>query len=187
MRGLEGAHQHRAARRAAASDPLATLGRSSLFIYWIHVELVYGYASWMWRHRLPLWGTAIAFVAVLRADVPRDRLARPGGRQVAEPAAARRQAPAGRDRLIRRRICGWRDYESSRLCPAPGHRRCGSVPVARTRPGRVPRSAADAGVARRKVLDERARSVRDAEGAHDAERRQPVSVVRRRCSRRCTG
>ena len=45
-----------------AIDPLATLGRSSLFIYWIHVELVYGYASWMWRHRLPLWGTAIAFV-----------------------------------------------------------------------------------------------------------------------------
>jgi uncharacterized membrane protein len=43
-------------------DPLARLGRSSLFIYWIHVELVYGYASWMWRHRLPLWGTAIAYV-----------------------------------------------------------------------------------------------------------------------------
>ena len=45
-----------------AIDPLARLGRSSLFIYWIHVELVYGYASWMWRHRLPLWGTAMAFV-----------------------------------------------------------------------------------------------------------------------------
>ena len=43
-------------------DPLARLGRSSLFIYWIHVELVYGYASWLWRHRLPLWGTAIGFV-----------------------------------------------------------------------------------------------------------------------------
>jgi len=26
----------------AAIDPLARLGRSSLFIYWIHVELVYG-------------------------------------------------------------------------------------------------------------------------------------------------
>jgi uncharacterized membrane protein len=45
-----------------AMDPLARLGRSSLFIYWIHVELVYGYASWGWRHRLPLWGTAIAFI-----------------------------------------------------------------------------------------------------------------------------
>jgi len=46
----------------AGVDPLARLGRSSLFIYWIHVELVYGYASWLWRHRMPLWGTAIATV-----------------------------------------------------------------------------------------------------------------------------
>jgi uncharacterized membrane protein len=53
-----------AALNAAATgrDPLAKLGRSSLFIYWIHVELVYGYASWGWRHRLPLWGTAIGYV-----------------------------------------------------------------------------------------------------------------------------
>jgi uncharacterized membrane protein len=48
--------------RATGLDPLARLGRNSLFIYWIHVELVYGYASWGWRHRLPLWGTAIAYV-----------------------------------------------------------------------------------------------------------------------------
>ena len=45
-----------------AVDPLARLGRSSLFIYFVHVELVYGYASWGWRHRLPLWGTALAYV-----------------------------------------------------------------------------------------------------------------------------
>jgi uncharacterized membrane protein len=45
-----------------ASAPLAKMGRHSLFIYWIHVELVYGYASWLWRHRMPLWGTAIAYV-----------------------------------------------------------------------------------------------------------------------------
>jgi uncharacterized membrane protein len=42
---------------------LARLGRSSLFVYWIHVELVYGYVSWWWRGRLPLWGTALAYVA----------------------------------------------------------------------------------------------------------------------------
>jgi uncharacterized membrane protein len=48
---------------SAPIDPLARLGRSSLFIYWIHVELVYGYASWLWRHRLPLWGTALGYVA----------------------------------------------------------------------------------------------------------------------------
>jgi uncharacterized membrane protein len=43
--------------------PLATFGRNSLFVYWIHVELVYGYASWLWRRRLPLWGTAIGWLA----------------------------------------------------------------------------------------------------------------------------
>jgi uncharacterized membrane protein len=48
--------------RAGVTMPgLERLGRSSLFVYWIHVELVYGYASWLWRGRLPLWGTAIAF------------------------------------------------------------------------------------------------------------------------------
>jgi fucose 4-O-acetylase-like acetyltransferase len=41
--------------------PLEKLGRSSLFVYWIHVELVYGYASWFWRGRLPLWGSLVAF------------------------------------------------------------------------------------------------------------------------------
>jgi hypothetical protein len=40
---------------------VATLGRASLFIYWIHVELVYGYASWFWRYRLPLWATGVAY------------------------------------------------------------------------------------------------------------------------------
>jgi uncharacterized membrane protein len=60
------------------SDPLARLGRNSLFIYWIHVELVYGYASWGWRHRLPLWASAIAFalfsVLMYRAIGWRDQL-----------------------------------------------------------------------------------------------------------------
>jgi uncharacterized membrane protein len=50
------------AAREDGIDPLAQLGRNSLFIYWIHVELVYGYASWLWRLRLPLWGTAIASI-----------------------------------------------------------------------------------------------------------------------------
>ncbi|OFW17792.1 MAG: hypothetical protein A3F69_01015 [Acidobacteria bacterium RIFCSPLOWO2_12_FULL_66_10] len=58
--------------------PLSAMGRSSLFIYWIHVELVYGYASWFWRYRLPLWGTAIAWavfcVLMYRAIGLRDRL-----------------------------------------------------------------------------------------------------------------
>jgi uncharacterized membrane protein len=55
------------ARDASATSSwqirLARLGQASLFIYWIHVELVYGYASWLWRHSLPLWGTAVAYLA----------------------------------------------------------------------------------------------------------------------------
>jgi uncharacterized membrane protein len=46
--------------------PFGVLGRfgtHSLFIYWIHVELVYGYASALVHHSLPLWATLIAFVA----------------------------------------------------------------------------------------------------------------------------
>jgi uncharacterized membrane protein len=66
-----------AASRGRAAHPLERLGRSSLFVYWIHVELVYGYASWLWRQRLPLWGTAIAYVAfcvlMYRAIGWRDR------------------------------------------------------------------------------------------------------------------
>lgn len=53
--------------------PLATLGRHSLFIYWIHVELVYGYASWAWRGRLPIWATVIAyapFVVLMYGTIP---------------------------------------------------------------------------------------------------------------------
>jgi uncharacterized membrane protein len=81
-----------------AIDPLAKLGRSSLFIYWIHVELVYGYASWWWRHRLPLWGTAIAFtlfcVLMYRAIGWRDLLVdkwqnrSPGPRRAPQTATA---------------------------------------------------------------------------------------------------
>ena len=37
-------------------------GRQSLFIYWIHVELVYGYLTWAIHRRLPVWGTVVAYV-----------------------------------------------------------------------------------------------------------------------------
>jgi len=66
--------------RAASFAPrvLERFGRASLFIYWIHVELVYGYASWLWRHRLPLWGAVLAYAAfcalMYGAVVLRDRL-----------------------------------------------------------------------------------------------------------------
>jgi hypothetical protein len=61
------------------SSAVGRLGRSSLFVYWIHVELVYGYASWAIHRRLPLWGTALGyfvFTAFIYAVVLlRDRAA----------------------------------------------------------------------------------------------------------------
>ena len=70
--------ERRALSDTSAIDPLARLGRSSLFIYWIHVELVYGYATWLIRGRLPLWGVVAAFAAfcaaMYGAIVLRDRL-----------------------------------------------------------------------------------------------------------------
>ena len=58
--------------------PLARMGRASLFIYWIHVELVYGYASWLWRGELPFWvavAACMAFcVAMYGAIELRDRV-----------------------------------------------------------------------------------------------------------------
>jgi uncharacterized membrane protein len=41
---------------------LGRLGRNSLFIYWIHVELVYGYATAIIHRQLPLWATGLAYV-----------------------------------------------------------------------------------------------------------------------------
>ncbi|MGC4083585.1 MAG: hypothetical protein QM736_16100 [Vicinamibacterales bacterium] len=46
---------------------LARLGRHSLFIYWIHVELVYGYATALIHHRLPLWLNAVAYLGLCAA------------------------------------------------------------------------------------------------------------------------
>jgi uncharacterized membrane protein len=62
----------------ASLRSLERLGQSSLFVYWIHVELVYGYATWPLHHRLPLWGTFAAFAAfsvlMYRAVIVRDRI-----------------------------------------------------------------------------------------------------------------
>jgi uncharacterized membrane protein len=55
-----------ACRLVPAPPVLRLLGRfggSSLFLYWIHVELVYGYATWVIHRRLPLWGSALAYLA----------------------------------------------------------------------------------------------------------------------------
>lgn len=46
---------------------LARFGRHSLFVYWIHVELVYGYATVLVHHRLPLWFNAVAYIIFVGA------------------------------------------------------------------------------------------------------------------------
>ena len=51
-----------AVRVGVALTALERLGRRSLFVYWIHVELVYGYATWPIHGRLPLWGVGLAYL-----------------------------------------------------------------------------------------------------------------------------
>jgi uncharacterized membrane protein len=64
--------------RGVLMRPLARLGRDSLFVYWIHVELVYGYATWPIHHRLPVVGTLVAYglftALIYAAVVAKDRL-----------------------------------------------------------------------------------------------------------------
>jgi uncharacterized membrane protein len=72
--------------------PLEKLGRSSLFVYWIHVELVYGYATWPIRHRLTLWQAAAAYAIfctlMYGAVLARDRVVdRWRARRAAGPSA----------------------------------------------------------------------------------------------------
>ena len=71
---------------------LERIGRSSLFIYWIHVELVYGYATWLLRGRLPVWGSILAslvFSALMYwAVIVRDRVVENRG-----SARSRRSTP----------------------------------------------------------------------------------------------
>jgi acyltransferase len=45
-------------------QPIVTLGRSSLFVYWIHVEMVYGVIAEPLKRQVPLWG-ALAGAAAL--------------------------------------------------------------------------------------------------------------------------
>jgi uncharacterized membrane protein len=47
--------------------PMVTLGKSSLFVYWVHIELVYGVIAEPIKRTLPLWGalTATALLALL--------------------------------------------------------------------------------------------------------------------------
>lgn len=51
---------------ANALAPMVTLGRASLFVYWIHVEMVYGVIAGPLKQALPIWGSlAGTFLMVL--------------------------------------------------------------------------------------------------------------------------
>ena len=60
-------------------EPLQKMGQRSLFVYWIHVELVYGYASWPLRRHLTLPQAALGYLAfcalMYGAVLMRDRVA----------------------------------------------------------------------------------------------------------------
>jgi uncharacterized membrane protein len=52
------------AGRTALFRELVTAGRSSLFVYWIHVEMVYGVIAQPIRHGLPLWLAQLGWLAL---------------------------------------------------------------------------------------------------------------------------
>jgi uncharacterized membrane protein len=66
-------------RGPARWSPLAQLGRTSLFIYWIHVEMVYGLISRPWHKTLSLssaWiGWALFSLLMLVCSVVKERIA----------------------------------------------------------------------------------------------------------------
>jgi uncharacterized membrane protein len=51
-------------RQTSAADPLIVFGRTSLFVYWVHVELAYGNISYPLHHALRLPWSVLAYAAL---------------------------------------------------------------------------------------------------------------------------
>ena len=102
--------------RAWRSRRSSGSGGDSLFVYWIHVELVYGYATWPLHRRLPLWGAGLAYVVVHRVDVL-------GGRGVRSL-----EASAGRRLLCRANSSA--GVIPGRLCPVIVEQNCTDLVIA---------------------------------------------------------
>jgi hypothetical protein len=83
----------RRALPAGIGFPLATLGAASLFVYWVHVELVYGGVAILIKRRIPV---ELTFVAALAAAYGLAKLVPVARRWVA--------APAGRPEPVRRLV-----------------------------------------------------------------------------------
>jgi uncharacterized membrane protein len=81
--------------------PLERLGRASLFVYWVHVEIVYGYATWPLRQHLHVWQTLAAFAVfsffMYGVLVLRDRLMLYWSRREAEATAPRTASVVSRN------------------------------------------------------------------------------------------
>jgi uncharacterized membrane protein len=80
-------------RRSSAWSPLKQFGRTSLFVYWIHVEMVYGILSYPLHRNLSLPAAVVAFalftLAMFGLSVLKTRLANrvsPGAKPGLTPA-----------------------------------------------------------------------------------------------------
>jgi hypothetical protein len=78
---------------AGIAGVLATLGTASLFVYWVHIELVYGGVAILIKRRVPL---ELALVAALVGAYGLARLVPVARRWV--------EAPAGRPEPVRRLV-----------------------------------------------------------------------------------
>jgi hypothetical protein len=64
--------------RNPAWSPMLEFGRSSLFVYWIHVELAYGIFSYPLHRKLPVWWSLVAFTVFTSSTAhPPDRASSP--------------------------------------------------------------------------------------------------------------
>jgi uncharacterized membrane protein len=76
--------------RLSASSPMAEFGRSSLFVYWVHVELVYGAISRPLHQALPTGWAIVGFAAM---TIAMYLLAKMKDRVVARWRERQRQMP----------------------------------------------------------------------------------------------
>ena len=92
--------------RNPAWSPMLEFGRSSLFVYWIHVELAYGIFSYPLHRKLPVWWSLVAFtvftafiygVTLLKSRIVADWKARRAARSRPDAGLERRRqmAPGG--------------------------------------------------------------------------------------------
>ena len=84
---------------AARWSPLLVFGQTSLFVYWVHVEIVYGFVTYPIRHEFSiagaLVGARVTAPNILVADDGILRRTRGGVR-----FARRHRGPRCRDRVV---------------------------------------------------------------------------------------